>query len=140
MDRPWQAAYGTPPRKPPSGMFGVLNTLRDYAGALARDLGYLRPSDSFGDQISKLHEEVSELWRAHCMGTLDAPCDKGPAMQESLGFDPELTCAEEELADILERTFELAAKLGVDLERAYYFKTWFNQTRPHRDQPGGRRA
>lgn len=126
------------PFSPPSGMYGVLSGLRTYAGKVARHLGFLRPEDPLSDQIANLHEEVSELWRAHRRGELDKPCDKAQAMR-ALGYAP-LTCAEEECADVLQRLLEVAEVLGVDLERAYYAKSSFAQTRPHRDAPGGRCA
>ena len=54
--------------------------------------------------VANLHGEVSEFWEAYRRGTLKNPCDKK-------GLD--LTCAEEELADIiirLEAFAEMAAR------------------------------
>lgn len=51
---------------------------------------------------------------------------------------PVLTCAEEELADIIIRAMDTAKRLGVNIGRAIAVKHAFNATRPHRH--GGKAA
>lgn len=74
--------------------------------------------------VANLHGEVSELWEAYRAGALDANCGKPTAVP--------LTCAEEELADILIRTLDMAADLGVDIDKAIETKLKYNLTREHK--------
>jgi hypothetical protein len=76
---------------------------------------------------SNLHSEVSELWEAYRDGKLNHPCAKAEKMA-ALGL-PVMTCAEEELADIVIRCLDTADALGVDLMRAIAAKHVFNTTR-----------
>lgn len=76
---------------------------------------------NFGSWCSNLHSEVSELWEAYRKGLLNDGCDKGG-----------LTCAEEELADIVIRAMDTAVALGVDLGSAIERKATYNKTRPYR--------
>jgi len=77
------------------------------------------------DRVSKfcsnMHGEVSELWEAARKGKLDVPCDKEEC---------ELTCAEEELADLVIRAMDCAVVLGVDLGDAILKKSKYNAGRP----------
>jgi len=72
--------------------------------------------------IANLHGEVSELWEAWRKGNLHKACDKATS-------EP-LTCAEEELADILIRTLDTAVTMGVDIDRAVRIKSQYNEGRP----------
>jgi NTP pyrophosphatase (non-canonical NTP hydrolase) len=72
--------------------------------------------------------EVAELWEAYRNGQLDSPCDK----------KCELSCVEEELADIQIRLMDTAEQLGVNLGRAIARKAAYNRTRPYRH--GGKRV
>jgi NTP pyrophosphatase (non-canonical NTP hydrolase) len=85
---------------------------------------------------SNLHSEVSELWEAFRDGKLNAACNKAEKMT-ALGLPP-MTCAEEELADIVIRCLDTADALGVDLMRAIVAKHVFNTTRSF--QHGGKKA
>lgn len=78
--------------------------------------------------VANLHGEVSELWECVRKGTLFTPCSKVP----------EITNAEEELADIIIRALHTAASLGVDIDKAVRLKHGYNQTRPYRH--GGKLA
>lgn len=78
--------------------------------------------------ISNLHGEVSELWEAYRKGALDKQCDKPVTM----------TCAEEELADIIIRALDTAYALKVDIDWAIHQKHFYNTTRPFRH--GGKLA
>ncbi len=82
--------------------------------------------------IANIHGEVSELWEAYRAGKLLEPCDKAPKMSE------ELTCAEEEIADVIIRACDASVKLGIDIGRAVKVKNEFNKTRSARH--GGKRA
>jgi NTP pyrophosphatase (non-canonical NTP hydrolase) len=110
----------------------VINAIALEVYEIARDHGFHSDSPLPGsgelvtvDRVSKfcsnLHGEVSELWEAARKGKLDEPCDKE-------GCD--LTCAEEELADLLIRTMDCAVVLGVDLGRAVRRKSQYNAGRP----------
>jgi len=77
---------------------------------------------NFGDMCSNIHGEVSELWEAYRNSKLAAHCDK-PC---------DLTCAEEELADIVIRTMDLAVVMGISLGSAIKAKSDYNRTRSHR--------
>lgn len=83
---------------------------------------------------ANLHEEISEFHSAWRNKRLDQPCDKAEKMAQH-GL-PVLSCAEEELADIIIRALDTAATLGIDIERAVEGKMLYNRTRSHRN--GGR--
>lgn len=85
---------------------------------------------NFGNYTSNLHSEASELWEAWRKGKLNEPCDKADKMRE-LGLEP-LTCAEEEIADIVIRTMDTAARLKVNIPKAVLNKILFNRSRGHR--------
>ena len=72
-------------------------------------------------QERQTHEGRGRSREAARKGKLDEPCDKE-------GCD--LTCAEEELADLLIRTMDCAVVLGVDLGRAVRRKSQYNAGRP----------
>lgn len=101
-----------------------LNALANAVWNVARSKGF---RENVGDvsiatYVANLHGEVSELWEAYRRGKLFEQCDKDT---------PEtLTCAEEELADIIIRALDTAAELGIDLDRAMRVKLAYNLTRP----------
>jgi len=103
--------------------------------ANAKEKGFHPEGEALGDFVAKttanIHAETSEFWEAFRNNTLDAHCDK---------WDKgcHLTCAEEELADIVIRAFDTAERLGIDLERAIVLKHSYNQTRAFRH--GGKLA
>jgi NTP pyrophosphatase (non-canonical NTP hydrolase) len=78
--------------------------------------------------VSNLHGEVSEFWEAFRRAELDEQCDK------AIG----LTCAEEELADIVIRALDMAERLKIDMQRAIEIKHQYNKSRSFRH--GGKRA
>ena len=82
----------------------------------------------FGAWCANLHGEVSELWEAYRRNHLQGQCDK----------PIDLTCADEELADIVIRAMDTAAALGVNLGRAIQVKDEYNKSRPFRH--GGKAA
>ncbi len=81
-------------------------------------------TENYAIWTTNIHGEVSELWEAARNGTLAQPCDKSPAL--------ELTNEEEELADIILRTLDLAAARGIKIGQAVIHKYNFNLTRPHK--------
>lgn len=85
---------------------------------------------NFGDYTSNLNSEVSELWEAWRKGSLHKKCDKAEKMIAA-GLEP-LTCAEEEVADIIIRGFDTAKRLNVNVAKAVFNKLLFNRTRGHR--------
>lgn len=106
-----------------------LNALAAELHNTAKSKGWWDKPRDMGELLTNLHGEVSELWEAYRRGTLNNRCDKP-------GCD--LTQAEEEIADILIRTLDLAASLGIDVGKAVLTKHAFNLTRPYRH--GGLRA
>lgn len=72
---------------------------------------------------SNIHSEVSEFWEAHRKGTLNEPCDKKGC---------NLTNAEEELADIIIRVVDTAARLKINIGHAVNMKQQYNLTRAFR--------
>lgn len=85
---------------------------------------------------TNLTGEISELWEAYRTGDLDKPCNKAAKMK-ALGL-PELTCAEEEIADILIRTLDTAEFWSLDISRAMKAKHLYNASRSFRH--GNKRA
>lgn len=100
-----------------------LNEMARIVHETATEKGWHEPPVGVGTFVANLHGEVSELWEAYRSGTLGAPCGKA-----GVG----LTCLEEELADILIRTLDMADTLGVDIARAVATKHAYNRTRSHR--------
>ena len=84
--------------------------------------------DAIAIYVANFHGEASELWEAARRGDLFKPCDKAAKMR-ALGLRA-LGCAEEELADMLIRTLDIADVLGLDIEDAVRIKHAFNKTRP----------
>lgn len=85
--------------------------------------GWHTPLPSVANLVANLHSEVSELWEAYRKNELHAP---------SAHKGLELTCAEEELADIVIRAIDTAHLLGVDISFAVEMKVAYNRTRPYR--------
>lgn len=94
------------------------------------------PYSFLPEDCANLHGEISELWEAYRRKELGVPCDKAPAMAAA-GIEP-LTCAEEELADIVLRALHTAQKLKINIGMAVLMKHRFNATRPYRH--GGKQA
>lgn len=89
---------------------------------LSRKQGYWADGynlQTFTRQMLNLVGEVSELNEAFRRGNDLNPCDK----------PVDLTYCEEELADILIRTLDLAQAMGVNIERAIIIKHGYNQER-----------
>lgn len=99
--------------------FGALNMLAEYAYAVAQSKGFHDAPVSVATHCANLHGEVSELWEAYRRQLLDKPCDK----------PVNLTCAEEELADIIIRALDMSADLCVDIGHAVKVKSEYNMTR-----------
>jgi NTP pyrophosphatase (non-canonical NTP hydrolase) len=122
-----------------------LNLLRNMVADNAKDKGFrdvLRDSmteeqwnGTLGKMVraavftANLHGEASEFWEAFRAGKLEQPCDKAEKMKE-LGLPP-LTCAAEEIADVIIRTLDQAEAYGVDVAEAVAVKMSFNSTREH---------
>jgi len=71
--------------------------------------------------IVNLIGEASELWEATSENKLDQLCDKEHC---------DLSCEEEELADLAIRLMDLATARRVNLGRAIRIKSEYNKTRP----------
>lgn len=77
--------------------------------------------ENYAIWTANLHGEVSELWEAARKNQLFDSCDKGC----------DLTCEEEELADIIIRVLDTACARGISIGRAVVEKHEYNKTRPH---------
>lgn len=118
----------------------VLRQIARKIHTLAREKDWHNDNDSAEVFLTRacnnLHGEVSELWEAYRNGQLFAPCDKAEKMKV-LGIAP-LTCAEEELADIVIRALDDAERLAIDIGYAVARKHAFNAHREPRH--GGKLA
>ena len=129
----------------------ILNDLRDEIAKNAERKGFKEPPPGISPELwasekwahirmavytANEHGEVSEMWESARAGTLGKPCDKSEKMV-ALGLDP-LTCAEEEIADIIIRAFDTAHEFGVDIAKAVRTKMLYNASRPLRH--GGKLA
>jgi NTP pyrophosphatase (non-canonical NTP hydrolase) len=122
---------------PTNEKFATLNELRDFCYQESKDKVWHESNEvDISKYVSNLHGEVSELWEASRNSSLDKPCDKASKMIWS-DMEP-LTCAAEELADVIIRTLDTCKALNVDIGRAVVGKLRYNRTRPHRH--GGKLA
>jgi NTP pyrophosphatase (non-canonical NTP hydrolase) len=101
-----------------------LQALSEIVWNIAKNRGFRSvPGDvPLAVQLANIHGEVSELWEAYRKGTMNAPCDKPIP----------LTCAEEELADIIIRVLDTAHDLQIDLDHVVRVKSRYNISRPHK--------
>lgn len=111
-----------------------LNTIAKivHENAVAHGFHSINTSeDRFVEQTcNNLHDEISELHEAWRKGNLRQACDKSEKMNQ-LGL-AQMTCLEEELADIIIRALDTAVRLEVDIEAAVLNKHKYNVTRPYR--------
>jgi NTP pyrophosphatase (non-canonical NTP hydrolase) len=122
-----ELAYEAPKRKViefPQDCASALSAVALHSYKVAQISGFHDNDDDlqngrFGDFCANLHGEVSELWEAYRKGNLNKQCDK----------PVDMTCAAEELADIVIRAFDTAVTLGIDIGDAIYKKDAYNQTR-----------
>jgi len=98
-------------------------TLKQWAEVVyhnAKTKGFYGPEETPQDQLLNLHSEVSEAWEAHRKGRLFEASEKVAG----------LTCAEEELADVIIRAMGIAEFFGIDIEAAVSVKHDYNMSRP----------
>lgn len=94
--------------------------------------------DNVGVWCANLHGEVSELWEAARRDLLRFPCDKAAMMPDGEGGVRHMTCAEEEIADIIIRAFDSGRALDINIGEAVASKMAYNATREHKH--GGKLA
>jgi NTP pyrophosphatase (non-canonical NTP hydrolase) len=98
-----------------------IRDLQKRSHLIAKSKGFWDSSRNYGEMIALMHSELSELLEAFRHDKLNAPSDHCPH---------ELTCQEEEMADLAIRLFDLAEHEGIDLGRCIVVKSDFNETRP----------
>lgn len=110
-----------------------LEEIADAAHANAKEKGFhedgLTNAQFLERHCMLIVGEVAELHESLRNNEADKPCDKSAKM-DKLGL-PVLTCAEEELADVIIRAFDISRRLGIDIHRAILAKHAYNTTRPH---------
>jgi len=107
----------------------VLEDLAKLTNQISEEHGF-NENWNFSEQMMNIHSEISEYWESYRKDTLEEPCDKFP--------DCELNCEEEEWADILIRTLNLAVARNIDIKNAIKQKTLYNNTRPYKH--GGKKC
>jgi len=100
----------------------AINEVTTEMFEIAKSKGWHDTDQPFSNFVANLHGEASELWEEYRRGTLNSPCDK----------PVQLTCIEEELADIVIRAMDTAGRMGVDLGNAILKKSEYNRARPYR--------
>lgn len=113
---------------------GTINQIADSVHFNAIAHGFHPPEQHVDDWLAHMccnkHAEISELYDAWRAGTLHLPCDKAEKMKAM--HLPELTCAEEEYADLIIRCLDECRRLKIDIARAIAVKHMFNITRPYK--------
>lgn len=104
------------------------NKIAKFCYQEAKDKGWHESSEKpdLSKYLMNMHGEISELWEAFRKNKLNELCDKSDKMEEPL------SCFEEEIADILIRTFDLAAAFNLDLDKCFRSKIQYNRKREHR--------
>ena len=105
-----------------------INTWRDEVHDLALEKGWYDRKRDIPELCMLITCELAELVEAYRNGDLNKPCDK----------PIQLTCMEEEIADIIIRTLDMAGAYGIDVVRAVQVKHDYNIDRPKRH--GGKLA
>jgi len=106
-----------------------LNKYAEYVYNVAKNKGFHK-NDIFGNFVANIHGECSELWEAYRKDKLNELCDKYELMRQH-NIEP-LTCIEEELADIIIRSLDIAHTYNIDIEKAIKNKMKYNETREYR--------
>lgn len=124
-----------------------LNEIADIVHNLAKEKGWHDDQETELQYIQRcvanIHGEVSELWEAARNGIHRGPSDKKIWYEKSRNAEgledyTYMTNIEEELADIIIRSLDMAARLELDIHRAVACKHGYNKERPHRH--GGKLA
>lgn len=110
----------------------------DIAWKTSKNKGFHEPgsNDTLAAQIVNMHAELSELWEAVRNNTLHDLCQKAQEMSDR-NIKP-LTCAEEELADLLIRALDTAQQHNICILSAVRAKMQYNLWRTFRH--GGKTA
>jgi NTP pyrophosphatase (non-canonical NTP hydrolase) len=118
----------------------AINDLSKCVHALAVAKGWHTSDESdrqfIARSVANFHGEVSELWEAFRDNKLEQPCDKAEKMRELCSMA--LSCEREELADIIIRVLDYAARRHIDIAQAVYIKHLYNASREYRH--GGKAA
>lgn len=96
-----------------------MHEIASNSGLHDRDRDTVLTIGRVAEFVANLHGEASKLWEAARRDKLFAQCDKPVS----------LTCAAEELADIVICCMDTAVSLGIDLGEAIALKAAYNRKR-----------
>lgn len=114
-------------------MITDINELADEVHKNAVEHGFHpeEPIEVFvANQCNNMHAEITELWDAYRAGKQDEPCDKSEKLI-ALNLR-NLSCNEEELADIIIRALDMSRRLKIEIVAALNAKHQYNKTRPYK--------
>lgn len=114
----------------------TLNKLASEIHQNNRDKGFYDKERNLSEILCLIHSEVSEALEA--VRSYKSVCEGDMKELRANGFDEGLFKSrvkgtfEDEIADIIIRTLDLAAYQGIDIQSHIEMKLRYNKTRPHK--------